>query len=124
MRTLRKYSKSFALIMTVTMFLVSVPLHSALAALVTTESVLDGNRDQNSKDRLIQLLEREEVRSALIAQGIDPQEAKARIASLTDSEINEISNQIENLPAGQGAIGLAIGVLLIILLVVVIARLI
>jgi hypothetical protein len=63
------------------------------------------------------------VRSALIAQGIDPLEAEERIASLSDSEVIELADQIENLPAGQGAIGLVIGVLIIIVLVLVIMKL-
>jgi hypothetical protein len=63
------------------------------------------------------------VRSALIAQGIDPLEAEARIASLSQSEIDELSDQIENLPAGGDAFGLVIAVLVIVILVLVIMKL-
>jgi hypothetical protein len=58
--------------------------------------------------------------SILVAQGIDPLEAEARIASLSDSEIIELADQIEKLPTGEGAIGLVIGVLVIVILVLVI----
>jgi len=110
--------------MAVMMLLISTPYQSALAALINTETVISENQNQVSRQYLLQLLAREDVRSALIEQGIDPQEAEARIASLSDSEIIELADQIENLPAGQGLIGLTIGVLIIVLLVVLIVKLI
>ncbi|MGD8654032.1 MAG: PA2779 family protein, partial [Desulfobacterales bacterium] len=76
------------------------------------------------RDYIKQLLAREDVRSALIAQGIDPLEAEARIASLSDSEVIELVDQIEKLPAGQGALGFVIAVLIIVVLVLVIMKLI
>jgi hypothetical protein len=36
----------------------------------------------------------------LASQGIDPQEAKARIESLSDAEVNEIADKLDQLPAG------------------------
>jgi hypothetical protein len=110
--------------MAVTMLLISTPYQSALAALIDTESVLDKNQSQESRQYLLQILAREDVRSTFIAQGIDPMEAESRIASLSDSEVIELANQIENLPAGQSAIGFVIGVLIIVILVLVILKLI
>jgi hypothetical protein len=109
--------------MAVMMLLISTPYQSALAALINTETILAENQSQEARDYLKQLMAREDVRSALIAQGIDPLEAEARIASLSDSEIIKLADQIENLPAGQGAIGLVIAVLVIIILVLVIMKL-
>lgn len=123
MRSIRKHTQTIGFIMAVTMLLISTPFQSALAALIDTETILDENQSQEARDYIKQLLAREDVRSALIAQGIDPLEAEARIASLSDSEVIELANQIENLPAGQGAIGLVIGVLIIVILVLVVLKL-
>ena len=123
MRSIRKHTQTIGLFMAVMMLLISTPYQSASAALIDTETVLDESRSQEARDYIKQLLAREDVRSALIAQGIDPQEAEARIASLTYSEIIELADQIENLPAGQGALGLVIAILVIIVLVLVIMRL-
>ena len=71
----------------------------------------------------MQLLAREEVRAALLAQGLDPAEVQARVASLSEAEIREIAGRLETLPAGGDGFGTAIAVLLIILLVVVILKL-
>jgi len=123
MRSIRRHIQTIGCIMALMMLLISTPYQSAMAALIDTETVLDENRSQEARDYIKQLLAREDVRSALIAQGIDPLEAEARIASLSDSEIIELAEQIENLPAGQGALGFVIAVLVIIVLVLVIMKL-
>jgi len=123
MRSIRRHIQTIGFIMALMMLLISTPYQSAMAALIDTETVLDENRSQEARDYIKQLLAREDVRSALIAQGIDPLEAEARIASLSDSEIIELAEQIENLPAGQGALGFVIAVLVIIVLVLVIMKL-
>ena len=123
MRSIRKHTQIIGIFMAVTMLLISTPYQSAIAALIDTETVLDENQSQEARDYIKQLLAREDVRSALIAQGIDPLEAEARLASLSDAEVIELADQIENLPAGQGALGLVIAVLVIIILVLVIMKL-
>ncbi|MGD8333376.1 MAG: PA2779 family protein [Desulfobacterales bacterium] len=124
MRSVRRHTKIIGIFMAVTMLLISTPYQSAIAALIDTETVLDESRSQEARDYIKQLLAREDVRSALIAQGIDPLEAEARIASLSDSEVIELVDQIEKLPAGQGALGFVIAVLIIVVLVLVIMKLI
>ena len=123
MRSIRRHTQIIGIFMAVTMLLISTPYQSAIAALIDTETVLDENQSQEARDYIKQLLAREDVRSALIAQGIDPLEAEARLASLSDAEVIELADQIENLPAGQGALGLVIAVLVIIILVLVIMKL-
>jgi hypothetical protein len=71
----------------------------------------------------MQSLAREDVRAALTAQGLDPEEVQARVASLTDAEIQQIADQLDQLPAGGDGLGVVIAVLLIILLVILILKL-
>ena len=101
---------------------IALPCQPALAALIGTDAVADFPNAQVDRDRVLQLLAREEVRAALLAQGLDPAEAQARVASLSDAEIREIAARLEALPAGGDGLGTAIAVLLIILLVVVILK--
>lgn len=123
MRPIRKKAQPVCVLMTILMLLISVPYQSALAALVQTETVLDLNRGQAARDTVKQLLAREDVRSALMAQGIDSMEAQARIDSLADYEVVQLADQLEQLPAGGDGFGLIIGVLVIVILVLVIIRL-
>ena len=122
MKVLRSSAQFLCIFMAVLMLIVSIPCQSVLAALIGTETVLDAVRGQEARDQLKQFLAREDVQAALIAQGVDPMEAEARVESLTDSEVSQIIGQIEQLPSG-GDLGIVVTVLLIVLLIVVILRL-
>ena len=123
MYPIRKKAHPVAILMTILMLLLSVPYQSAIAALVGTESMLDMSRSQAARETLKQFMAREDVRSAIIAQGIAPDEADARLDSLTDAEVIKLADQINQLPAGGDVLGLAIAVLVIVILVLVILRL-
>ena len=96
------------------MLLLSLPHKSALAGMIGTETVLDATRSQEARDYLNRILAREDVRASLVAQGIDPLEAKARVDSLSDAEVVSLADQIEELPAGGSALGIIVGALLIV----------
>ena len=98
---------------------IALPCQYALAALVSTDAVADG---AGARGRLVQYLAREDVRTALAAQGLDPEEARARVASLTDAEVRQLVGQLDELPAGGDGLGVAIGVLLIVAIVLLILK--
>jgi hypothetical protein len=97
---IRKLSKPTAIFLSFYMLILACPYHSAWAAMIGTESILNVDRGQSPRDYLNKLLVREDVQEALISQGIDPQEAKARVESLSDAEVNDIVNKLDQLPAG------------------------
>ena len=100
MRRLKRVEKSVSLLMTLLLLLISAPVHSVLAAMVGTEAILVNQDTLNARDRLRSFLDREAVQSQLTARGIDPAEAQARVDSLSDSEVMQISDKIDQLPAG------------------------
>jgi hypothetical protein len=121
MNLIRKTLKPVSIGVVVLMLLICMPVHSVLAAMIETETVMDTSRGQEAREYLNQLLTREDVQAALIARGIDPLEAKARVNSLSDTEVIEIANQIEQLPAGGDSflgVVLAIAILVFIVLVI------
>lgn len=120
MNFIRKKVSFICVSMSILMLLISIPYRSALAAMVGTETVLEMSKGQAARDYLQQVLAREDVRSFLIKQGTDPIEAKERIESLTDFEVIQLANHIEQLPAGGNGVGVVLGVLLFILLIVLI----
>ena len=95
-----KLSKPTAIFLSFYMLILACPYQSAWAAMIGTESILNVDRGQSPRDYLNNLLVREDVQEALISQGIDPQEAKARVESLSDAEVNDIVNKLDQLPAG------------------------
>ncbi len=73
---------------------------------------LDGERV-----RVERLLERADVQEQLKALGVDPAQAKARVAALSDDEAAALAARIDSLPAGGADI---IGALLLVFIVLLI----
>jgi hypothetical protein len=88
MELIRKLSKPIAIFLSFYMLMLACPYHSAWAALIGTDSIINENRGQSPRDYLNDLLAREDLKAALVSQGIDPQEAQARIDSLSDAEVS------------------------------------
>jgi outer membrane protein OmpA-like peptidoglycan-associated protein len=100
MQIIRKISKLVSVFLAFYMLMLSGPYQSAWAAMIGTESIIKIDRSQGARDYLNILLMREDIQRALVSQGIDPREAKARIDSLSDADVNDIANRLNQLPAG------------------------
>jgi len=103
MELIRKLSKPTAILLAFYLLILSGPLQSAWAAMIDSESIINLDRSRNARDYLNNLLLREDIQTALVAQGIDAQEAMSRIASLSDAEVNHIAAKLDRIPAGGGA---------------------
>ena len=68
----------------------------ALAGIVSTEQSLAGA----DRGRVAAMLERPEARERLQALGVSPEEARARVAALSDDEAARLAAEIDALPAG------------------------
>ncbi|MGD8963838.1 MAG: PA2779 family protein [Desulfobacterales bacterium] len=99
MKHIRSRVKPVGIFMAVFMFMLSGPFQSSMAAMVGTEAAIDIERAQDARNYLKSLLAREDVQSMLVSQGIDPQEAKDRLDSLTDEEASRVAEQLQELPA-------------------------
>ena len=117
MKFIRKKVSFISIFMTAVTLLIAVPYHPLLAAMVPTDATIYEDKAEDARDYLKSLISRNDIRKSLLAKGIDPDEAKMRVESLTDSEVIAIADQIEQLPAGGGAIGVIVGAALIIFLV-------
>jgi len=120
MRMIRQAAKPVSILLTICMLMVTVPYKSSFAGMIGTETALDMTRGQEARNYLKGIVAREDVQTALIAQGINPLEAKARIDSLSDAEAIDLADQIEQQPAGGSALGVIVGALLIVFIVLLI----
>jgi hypothetical protein len=84
-------------------------------ALVTTDEVLDDLRAP-VLDRIDALLARGEVRTALVAHGVDAAQVQARVAALTDEEARLLAAELDRLPAGGDVLGYVFLVFIILLI--------
>lgn len=91
----------------------SVLLAPAQAALVPTSQVVHATDAEQSRARLHALLDRNDVRAQLEVWGVDPQEARARVDTLSDQELAQLSARMDQMPAGGGTLATVAVVLLI-----------
>ena len=117
MKFIRKRVSFVSLFMAVVTLLIAVPYQPLLAAMVPTDATIYDNKAEEARDYLKSLISRNDIRKSLLDKGIDPNEVKMRVESLSDSEAIAVADQIEQLPAGGGAIGIIIGAALIVFLV-------
>lgn len=97
--------------------LVLMPVMSAQAAMLGTDTLITSAETQQSTAGLQQLLEREDAQQQLLALGVSPEQVRERVASLSDSELARINQGIDTLNAGGDSV---LGILLIIFIVFVI----
>jgi hypothetical protein len=119
MGTYRPFSQTIALIVAAALFLVSLPVGAARAGLVTTQQLVEQRAATSDRERLVAILLREDARQQIEALGVDRDEAIARVASLSDEEVQHIAGRLDELPAGQGPlVGILIvaGVVLLVLI--------
>ena len=102
MAVLQKTLKPMSLSLAVIMFLMVAPVQSVPAAMIDTEAIMDSARGREAREYLHQLMARKDIQAAIVAHGIDADEAWARINSLSDNEVIRIADQIDQLPAGGG----------------------
>ncbi len=120
MRLLRLKAKPISVFLSIFMLLLALPYQSTLAAMIETETVLDMSRGQEARAYLNRIIAREDIQDLFISQGVDPLEARARIASLSDAEVVRLYDQIEQLPAGGSDFGIVLGTIAVIFIVLIV----
>jgi Family of unknown function (DUF6627) len=111
-----------AIVMASLMVMNVAPIGSAQARMVTTDQVLSRSTSSDDRAQVLNFLMREDVQQQMARLGVNPEEAKSRVASLSDEEIQQLAGRIDELPAGEG-VEFVVGVILIIFLVLLITDL-
>ena len=122
MKNLRVRLKPISIIVTIFMLMLSLPVHTAMAALIGTEDLVSSQKATEARAYINTVLAREDIQQLLMARGIDPIEAQARVRALTDQEAIRMAETIENLPAG-GSIAWIFGLAVLVFLVLLVTDL-
>ncbi len=117
MKPIRATAKPVSWFMTIFMFFMLTPCPAVVASMVTTETLLDQDRVSAARAYVDAVLAREDVQSAMVVRGIDVHEARLRTQALSDAEILNLAENLENLPAGGGTFETILIVALIVFLV-------
>ncbi len=91
-------------------------MQSASAAMISTETAIEMAERQGRIDHINEVLARESVQNTLVRYGVDPADASARVDALTDTELQTLEQQLEQLPAGSGVVEV-IGIVAIVLVI-------
>jgi acetylglutamate synthase len=111
--TLRRY---ISVLLIALLALGSVPVAAAQATgLVSTQAALAADNASEERERIHNILARADVQEQLLAQGVSPDDVKARVAALSDTEAKQMAEQLEAMPAGAGVIGALFAVFVILL---------
>ncbi len=89
----------------------------AWAGYVPSENAIQSEKTATQRAEINAMLDRSDVQAALQDKGVSADEAKERVAMLSDSQIEQLKTQLDTIPAGEGAIGAIIGAALIVFLV-------
>ncbi|MEO8445771.1 MAG: PA2779 family protein [Gammaproteobacteria bacterium] len=103
--------------LTATCFL-SLGLHTtASAGIIGTDAYLSAEARAGHLADINTALSRVDVQAQLVALGVDPANAAARAAALSDSELSRVAAEMNTLPAGGDGLLAVLGVVLIVLLI-------
>jgi len=90
-----KLRRSIASVLIASVFSMGLP--------VPTQAGIVGTQAATDRERIAAVIDREEVRTRLADYGVDPAEANARVAALTDEEATRLAAEMDSLAAGGGA---------------------
>ncbi len=114
MKLMRRMARSVCgvLIMSVMMLSIQAP---AVAGMVGTGEVIAQQQQTLDRGQLLGALAQEDVRAQLVALGVDPEQAAARVAALSDEELQLLAAQMDEMPAGGSVLGVAVFIFLVLL---------
>lgn len=108
MKSLKKFT-TIALAALIANFSV---LSTAHAGMVSTQEV----QSSQTRATVSSFMAREDVQSELTRMGVNTDDARARIAALSDEEAAQLAQQIDQAPAGSGLIEAVVFVFLVLLI--------
>ncbi len=114
---IKRFKGAIAGSVAVVMLITAMPINIARAEMVATDQVIEETSVADDRTRVMDFVLREDFRQQLTMLGVEPEEAARRVASLSDEEIQQIAGRLDELPAGQSAVGAIAGAALLIFLV-------
>ncbi len=108
-------SRTVIMVLVVSIMNLGFPV-SAYAGLIGAGQMIASQEREATIARINNALHSEHVKHAMISLGVDAQDVQTRLAGLTQSELQQIDQEIKNLPAG-GSVLIIIGAVFLVLLI-------
>ncbi|MDP5086623.1 MAG: PA2779 family protein [Yoonia sp.] len=107
--------KGVAVVLSAQLLFATQAVTMAQAEMLGTEAAIGKYTALANRDALLDEMQREDIRAEIVALGVDPLEAEARLAALSDAEIGTILTQMERDNAGADVIGTLFTIFVILL---------
>ena len=89
---------------------------AAQAAMIGNDTVIQQQDRAAMKAQVMQLMDQKVAAKALGDYGISKDQVSQRLDRLTDKELQQLAQKAEELPAGQGVVGVILAIILILVL--------
>lgn len=84
------------------LFWILFSMHSIQAGMLSTQQIKQNSYTSVQHPLVIQTLQRDDVRNALVKHGVNPTHVEQRINQLTDQELQQLAESFDSLPAASG----------------------
>jgi len=121
---IKKCFRPVSVILLVAFCLLNFNVPKVQAQMVSTSQVIAEQQAVDQRARVANFMAQDDVKQILTQYGVDAAQAQQRVDSLSNEEIAEIANSIDQLPAGSGAVGAVVGAALLVFLVLLVTDLI
>lgn len=100
-------------IMLCAMLTTMICMSSAFASVVTSTQIIQQQQGLYNTKQILTLVDTVEMQQKLITLGVNPADAKTRIANMTTEEINAFNSQLNDMPAASGIVGTIVTVFVV-----------
>lgn len=109
------FKRTLASLLIVCMATAGMPV-VANAGIVTTEEAITSQSAVDNRTKVENFLARADVRDAMVAQGIDGSAAADRVKAMSDVEVAQLANRVDQAPAGGEILGILFTIFIVLLI--------
>ena len=109
MHSFRKLQQLLAMPLIAVFMLSTFMMSTAQAKMIGTDQVIQEEAVQADRAKVKAFMQRDDVRAEMESLGVDPDEAMSRVQTMSDQEVRRVAGHIDQMPAGEGAIGAVVG---------------
>ena len=100
------FRRTLALLMSFSLLFAS--FGQAQAAMISNSQLIDQAQQSNEKTTLLQTIRRADVQSQLLSMGVNTADIEKRVDQMTQAEVAQLNQQINQLPAGGEVLGIVV----------------
>lgn len=108
---MKLFRRTLALVLS--FLLVFASIGQAQAAIVSNNQLIDQVQQANDKEALLQTIRRADVQAQLLDMGVNLADIEGRIDQMTQQEITQLNQQIDQLPVGGSVVGIIVLVFIV-----------